>query len=73
MLDKDFYKNYLSSEFLKDIIQKNTCKICGEIDIQVPSVMEYHLYYGASDTEDHICQDCKLKNERNAKINDILK
>lgn len=63
------YKNYVyqwSSKYLEGLITVHTCQICG-----TDTSMKYG-YDWFEDEKHHICDSCKLKNERDIKINNIL-
>ena len=61
----------INSDWLNKIVNKyiSTCRECG--DINVDSMALYYNNYEKEET-DFICSDCKIKNERNSKIDNIL-
>jgi hypothetical protein len=65
---KEEYKEILNSDWLLDIIDKHTttCYKCGEIK-------KATLIYSGDKKSEYICESCKLKSERDSKIESILK
>ncbi len=61
----------INSDWLNKIVNNyiSTCKQCG--DINIDSLTLYYNNYEREDT-DFICKDCKIKNERDSKIDNIL-
>ena len=61
----------INSDWFNKIVNKyiSTCKQCG--DINIDSLTLYYNNYEREDT-DFICKDCKIKNERDSKIENIL-
>ncbi len=59
----------INSDWLNKIVNKyiSTCRECGDINVDSMA-----LYYYEKEETDFICSDCKIKNERNSKIDNIL-
>ncbi len=67
----------INSDWLNKIVNKyiSTCKQCGDINIDSAYFSsQATLYYNNYEREDadFICKDCKIKNERDSKIDNIL-
>ena len=68
---KEEYKEILNNDWISDIIDKytTTCYKCGEINV---AFLIYSGDYSDKKSE-YICESCKLKSERDSKIESILK